>query len=143
MREEQEMSEQNAAKVRRLYEALNERDLDALDDLVAEDVVLHGVEGQGLNGLKHDWIAFTTSFPDGRMRLEDLVDFGDKVVARNTCEGTNTGEFFGGPPTGRPMSIIEVGVYRFEGGKVVEGWSFTDGEGMMLQLGLAPQESAS
>ncbi len=132
------MSKENAAKVEQLYQALNAHDYDALDELVAEDAVWHGMEAQGLEGLKHDWAAFTTSFPDGHMKLEDLVDFGDKVVARNTCEGTNTGEFFGEPATGRSMSIIEVGIYRFEGGKVVEGWSFTDGDGMMRQLGLAP-----
>jgi steroid delta-isomerase-like uncharacterized protein len=133
------VSKESAAKVELMYTALNEQDFDALDELVAQDAVWHGMEAQGLEGLKQEWRAFTTSFPDGHMKLEDLVEFGDKVLARNTCSGTNTGEFFGMPATGRSMSIVEVGVYRFEGGKIVEGWSFTDGEGMMRQLGLAPE----
>jgi predicted ester cyclase len=39
--------------------------------------------------------------PDLNARIEDVVSEGEKVYARLTVTGTNTGRFFGAPPTGR------------------------------------------
>jgi predicted ester cyclase len=40
--------------------------------------------------------------PDLNARIDDLVGEDDRVYARLTVTGTNTGRFFGAPPTGRP-----------------------------------------
>ncbi len=120
--------------------AFNERDLDALDGLVETDVVIHGAGGQGLDGMKEELRAFLTSFPDARAELEDLVDMGETVVFRDVCVGTNTGEFFGRPPTGRSLAITEVTALRIEGGKIAEAWYFHDNGSMMQQMGMSPAE---
>jgi predicted ester cyclase len=39
--------------------------------------------------------------PDLNARIDDMVAEGDKVYARLTVTGTNSGRFFGAPPTGR------------------------------------------
>jgi steroid delta-isomerase-like uncharacterized protein len=121
--------------------AFNDRDYDAFDRFVAEDVVIHNAGGQGLEGMKADIRDFIASFPDAYSELEDLVDMGDKVVIRDVCKGTNTGEFFGGPPTGRYVEILEITAYRIEGGKVAEAWYFHDEGSLMRQMGLAPAEA--
>ena len=126
--------------VERTLKAFNARDLDDLSEIFAPDVMIHGAGGQGLEGMKADLRGFVTSFPDARADLEDVVDMGDKVVFRDTCSGTNTGEFFGGPPTGRHIAFTEVTAYRIDGGKVVEAWYFHDEATMMRQMGLAPEE---
>lgn len=130
----------NTAIVERLLAAFNDRNLDALDDLLSPDVVLHGAGAQGLEGMKADIRGFVESFPDARADLQDLVDMGDKVVFRDVCSGTNTGEFYGGPPTGRRISYTEVTALRISGGRVVEAWYFHDDAEFMRQMGLAPEE---
>ncbi|MDP8974164.1 MAG: ester cyclase [Actinomycetota bacterium] len=43
--------------------------------------------------------------PDLNARIDDLVSEGDKVYARLTVTGTNSGRFFGAPPTGRSYEV--------------------------------------
>jgi predicted ester cyclase len=130
----------NTAIVEGLLRAFNEHDPEVLDAFVAPGVVVHGAGGQGLAGMKGDIGDFLTSFPDAHADLEDLVDLGDKVVFRNVCAGTNTGPFYGGPPTGRSIAYTEVTALRVENGKVAEAWYFHDEGSMMRQMGLAPAD---
>jgi hypothetical protein len=39
--------------------------------------------------------------PDLNTRIDDMIAEGDKVYARLTVTGTNSGRFFGAPATGR------------------------------------------
>ena len=130
----------NAALVEGLMAAFNDRNLDALDELMAPDVVIHGAGGQGVEGMKADLQGFVTSFPDAHADLEDVVDMGETVVFRDTCSGTNTGEFYGDPPTGRRISYTEVTAIRIVDGRVAEAWYFHDDATFMRQMGLATEE---
>jgi predicted ester cyclase len=40
------------------------------------------------------------------------------------------------PPTGRSFDIPMFGILRFEDGRAVERWGYSDTMAMMLQLGL-------
>jgi predicted ester cyclase len=53
--------------------------------------------------------------------------------------GANTGEFMGSPATGKSVTIQEILICRFSGGKMVEHWGLEDSMGMMQQLGLIPE----
>jgi steroid delta-isomerase-like uncharacterized protein len=130
----------NAGVVQGLIDAFNRQDYDALDELVATDVVIHNAGGQGLDGMKEDFRGFFESFPDATSVLEDLVDMGDTTVFRDVCSGTNTGPFYGGPPTGQHVDILEVTAVRIEDGKIAEAWYFHDNASIMRQLGMAPAE---
>jgi len=50
--------------------------------------------------------------------------------------GTQTARLYGLAPTGRRISVPEVGVATFAGGKWQEGWYFADELGALLQLGV-------
>lgn len=45
---------------------------------------------------------------------------GDRVVKRETFRGTQTGEFYGLPASGRSVTPAVLSVYRIAGGKVKE-----------------------
>jgi predicted ester cyclase len=78
------------------------------------------------------------AFPDIHVTIEDLIAEGDKVVARWTGGGTNTGEMMGMPPTGKAFKVTGVNTFRISGGKVVDTWVNFDTLGMMQQLGIVP-----
>jgi predicted SnoaL-like aldol condensation-catalyzing enzyme len=68
----------------------------------------------------------------------DLVAEGDKVAARRSYKGTHRGELLGIPPTGKPVQIGGISIFRLAGGKITEHWEQIDGLALMQQLGVVP-----
>jgi hypothetical protein len=60
------------------------------------------------------------SIPDLHAHIEDLVSEGDKVYARLTVTGTNSGRFFGAPPTGPSYEVSMFDYAKIEDGRIVE-----------------------
>ena len=134
-------TEDNKSIIRRYRAAHNQNNLDALDAIVAENIISHNaLPGlpPGLEGGKMAHRVFIESFPDGQTHTEDLIAEGDKVVERYIFTGTNTGAFMGAPPTGKKVQIESMSIYRFANGKIVEHWGENDSMGLMAQLGLMP-----
>ena len=134
-------TEDNKAIVRKYRAIHNQNNLDALDAIVAQDVLSHAaLPGlpPGLAGGKLAHQAFLASFSDIQATTEDLVAEGDKVVERYTAHGTHTGDFMGAPPTGKKFAIETIVIYRFANGKIVETWGLNDAQALMMQLGLMP-----
>lgn len=132
--------EQNKAIVRRFYEAINRRNLTALDELATPDFVDHDPSNPrgDLEGARQFFQAFSAAFPDARFDVEDLLAEGDKVVARFVVSGTQRGEFMGLPPTGRSFRASGIDIIRMARGKAVEHWGEFDQLGMLQQLGAMP-----
>ena len=134
-------AEDNKAIVRKYRAIHNQNNLDALDAIVAQDLVSHSaLPGlpPGLAGGKMAHQGFLASFPDTQTTTEDLIAEGDKVVERYTARGTHKGDFMGAPPTGKKFSIESIVIFRFANGKIVEMWGLNDGQALMMQLGLMP-----
>lgn len=132
----------HAATVRRLYDLINARDLDAFADLLANDFVEHE-ETPGLaptkEGVKSFFQMQLTAFPDLRMSVEDVVADGPKVVARVRYTGTQSGGFMGMPATDKSADVQLIDIFRFDDdGRVAEHWGVIDLMAMMQQLGFAP-----
>jgi steroid delta-isomerase-like uncharacterized protein len=139
---ERAMSEENKALARRGWEeVVNEKNLDALEEFYAPDVVWHELaqDIQGLEQARQFASTFFEAFPDIRITVEDMIAEGDKVVTRYTIRGTHKGEFFGVPPTDRQIALEGITIHRFAGGKIVEEWERYDNLGLLQQLGLAPE----
>jgi predicted ester cyclase len=137
-------AEQNKAIVRRIYkEFLDEFDPTAADELLADDVVLHGVrafgEGSGREIVKEGFSAFLSGFAERHTEVEDLITEGDRVVARHTHHLKHVNEVFGIPPTGQQLSVWGIDIFRFENGQIAEWWVLDDNLGMMEQLGVIPE----
>jgi steroid delta-isomerase-like uncharacterized protein len=135
--------EENKALVRRLVEGVwTTGNLDAADALLAPNMVDHAAQmGGGLGdreGFKNQVRMFRSAFPDGHTRIDDMIAEGDKVVLRWTDGGTHRGEFMGIAPTGRPVTITGIDIYRIADGKIVEYWCNEDELGLLRQLGAIP-----
>ena len=63
-----------------------------------------------------------SAFPDTHYEVDDLIAGGDKVVVRWRLLGTHQGDFRGTAPTGRPIELKGIAIYRVEGGKLMERW---------------------
>jgi steroid delta-isomerase-like uncharacterized protein len=81
-------------------------------------------------------------FPDFRLTVEDEIAAGDKVAARWTMTGTQEGEAFGVPATGKQVIHSGMTFYRLSNAKIVEIWFLADTLGMLQQLGAIPQGAA-
>ena len=133
--------EENKALVRRFDEEVwNGRNLSRVDELFADNHIFRAAGSPPLD--REDYrqmIAhFQDAFPDGRNTSEDLLAEGDKVVQRWTFRGTHQGAFQGIPPTGRPVTLTGISIWRVDGGTIVESWHELDTLGLMQQLGVIP-----
>jgi steroid delta-isomerase-like uncharacterized protein len=136
-------AEQNKAIVSRFYkEFLDELDAAAADELLADDVVLHGVrafgERSGREIVKEGFSAFLSGFAERHTEVEELIVEGNRVVARHTHHLKHVNEVFGIPPTGQQLSVWGIDIFRFENGRIAEWWVIDDNLGMMEQMGVFP-----
>ena len=61
--------------------------------------------------------------PDLRFTIDDLIAEDDRVTIRWTLHGTNTGPMFGRPPTGQPVELAAIVIFRIADGKIAERWA--------------------
>lgn len=123
----------NRSAYHRLLDVINESDdqvrEQALDQLCAPDVAAT---------IKPAFVTLFRAFPDLRVGVDELLEDGDKIVARQTVTGTNRGEFLGRAPTGKPVRYGEIFILRFAEGRVVEMWGAVDTLSCLQQLGVVP-----
>jgi predicted ester cyclase len=75
------------------------------------------------------------AFPDRIDVIEDIIADGDRVGLLFRVSGTQRGNFYGIPATGRKIDIHEIGFFRLVEGRIVETWFMADEAGLLLQLG--------
>jgi steroid delta-isomerase-like uncharacterized protein len=135
------MSVENEALVRRFFEDLcNGRQQDVADEIVAGDYVSHGPQAppaEGPEGVKARVAVYQESL-DGHWDVQEVFSAGDRVVARWTGSGTHEGELMGVPPTGRPIAVEAISVFRIADGKIAEEWTVWDALGLLQQVGAVP-----
>jgi steroid delta-isomerase-like uncharacterized protein len=76
------------------------------------------------------------AFPD--QRHEDVrfhVAHDDTIIAEFDLLGTNTGEFYGQPPTGKSFRVAVVAVFFFDGDRIVNERVYLDGASLIRQIG--------
>ena len=136
------MSEENKALVRRFYAEIDNNNLAAMDELVAEDYVDHSPPpfpglASGREGLKQAFEIFAKATP-GRHEIEDQIADGDKVVTRMTAYGVHADDLPGIPKTGNELRMTATVIHRIENGRLAEKWSDKDLLGFLRQLGVIP-----
>ena len=133
-------SQDNKALVRRFYEEIDKGNLDAMDELVAENYIDHNPPpfpglGSGREGLKKAFEIFWKATP-GYHRIEDQIAEGDKVVTRMTSYGKHEGDLPGAPATGNEMKMTSITIHRIENGKLAEKWAEKDMIALLTQIGV-------
>lgn len=138
--------EANKRLIRRFYEVIDAGEVDAIDELVADDYVDHNPPSfewlkPGREGLKQAFLVFGEATP-GRHVIEDQLADGDKVVTRLTAEGRYVGALPGiPPPAGQALRQSAIAIHRIANGRIVEHWSVRDDLGLTHQLGIGRPSS--
>jgi ketosteroid isomerase-like protein len=136
----------NATIVRRfLEEPMNTGNLAVFDELVSPQVVLRGLwhkpidpitktqadTWQGIDPLKDDVSYNRRVFRELQVRVEDLIEAGDTVVAHSRTQGTHI--------SGKTVDFQALDIIRLADGKVVEVAGQWDRLGYWQQLGFVPE----
>ena len=133
------MSEQNKAAVRRWFdEVWNQGRGDAIDELISERSIVHGLGPEALHGpsgFRPFHAAYRNAFPDIRVQIEQMVAEGDVVAVRWRATGTHSGNGLGWAATQRPVDFSGMLFVRVEDGRLIEGWNRLEQLGMMEQIG--------
>lgn len=141
------MSEENKAIVRRyVEEAVNQHNLEVLDEIFAPDFIDRTAppdQASGIEGLKQFFAMMDSGFPDFHVTVEDLIAEGDRVAVRFIFNGTHQGEFMGIAPTGEQVTMQGIDILRIADSRIVELWGQEDMLGMMQQLGAIPAPGES
>ena len=122
----------------RWFEAGDSGDLDAFDDLLHEDVVVHAPLGLATNGREAEkavWKAGLQGVPDILHEIQEMVSAGSTIVARVVVSGTHRGEFVGLPATGKRFEIDQATFVHVRDGKAAEIWEIADTASLLKQLG--------
>lgn len=136
-------TEINKAVTRRYYEEfINERRLDVLEEIVAEDAIDETRAYSGGSGDRDDFrqhaLWLWESVRDVKTTVTDLVAEGDRVVAYWRIEGIHHGTIFGVPGTGKPFTGTSISTITFRDGKVVRYTVLPDRLGIIKQLSDEP-----
>lgn len=140
--------EENKQVVLDMTQAINTRDLDALDSYMAPDIRRHSNATPGLvvenrNQFKAFLEADFASVPDSFQTVNIILGEGDKVAVHATYEGTQAGNFGPFPPSGKRLKIAFIGILRLEDGLIAEIWVEWDNLNALTQLGHFPPPEAN
>src|SRR3954447_23898688 len=136
-RQSMSTSENNEALVRACFENASQGNFDALDDIVAEDYVLHP-EDIGLDGLKQMVQGYRNALTGLRVTVNQQFTAGDYVATRFTITGRHDGDLMGTPPTGRDVAFTGITISRCEQGRIAEEWEIADIVSLLGQVGALP-----
>ena len=122
--------------VRDYLKAFNEQNRDTMTELLADDVVEHGIneELHGVDEILDFLDAHFATFPDYSGSTEAVVSEDDTVTVRYSVSGIHSGEYRDIEPTGHTVEWTGIAMYRTEGGEIAEIWLEEDRLGLLEQL---------
>jgi len=133
-----EIAAANKELLRRFYkEVYADWNMARVDEVVSPQFISHDwPEGSptGPKAFRDYYSDILSTVPDARYEVDDLIAEGDRVVVRWRLLGTHQGEFRGIPPTGRPIVLKGIAIYRVEDGRLVERWVVSDLAGVLEQI---------
>lgn len=105
-------------------EFVNRRNLEVADVNFAPDFVDHGSDvppgtPPGPQGAKQYVGGALKRFPDMHVTVEDVIAEGDKVVVRNTWQGTDRN-------SGKKLRFGGIVIWRVAEGKLAERWAYLE-----------------
>ena len=123
------MSASNKAAVQHLFnQGLNDHNLSLMMELLSDCTFHMPLVGE-LKGesLSQFFASLVTAFPDIHRTMEELVtDNVCTVVIRWIVTGTHLGPFMGIAPTGKPINVTGMSMYRISSGQsLTSGWNGT------------------
>ena len=139
------MSQENKEIAHRWFEEVwNKKRLSAIGEMAHAKTV-----GQGQ--VLHDGVIdleefqkfaqhLQSAFPDMKVKIEDTVAEGNRVVVRWQAHMTHLGQFLRYPPTNKKIAISGITILGIENGKIAAGWDKWDQLGLLEQIGAVPEQ---
>ena len=117
----------NKALIRHVFEkVIPTGDAAAMRELVTPGWIDHDpLPGQpaGVEGAEYVVSTMHGAHPDLCFSIDDLIAEGDRVTIRWTLRGTSTGPMLGRPPTGKPVELAAIVIFRITDGRIAERWA--------------------
>ena len=134
---------ENVRIVSAMIEAINDRDLDGLENVVAQNVVRHSaatpdVVVTNINEFRDFLVADISTIPDSVQEIDIIFSSGEYVAIRARLIGTQTGPMGPFPASGNRLELPFIGIIRIENSKVAEIWVEWDNLSALSQLGHFP-----
>jgi predicted ester cyclase len=127
----------------RMYKHWNEGDMKAFYEMLHPNVVDHGGDSQGREGVAKILDHVRSAFPDFVYTVDQVLVDGDMLCVRLTATGTQKGDFFGYPATNKKVTWTETRVCRVVDGLTTDHWANIDSMGMLSRLGHIPPPGKS
>jgi predicted ester cyclase len=74
----------------------------------------------------------------GHWDVREVLSVGDRVIVRWIGRGRHEGELMGVAPTGAPIEVDAISLFRVADGKITEEWTVWDALGLLQQVGAVP-----
>ena len=127
------VSERNAEVVRRYLRVFETEEIAEFEELLAEDVLVHGAGFHGQGRRFPEGAVLTPGLSHCRVQVDDLFSAGDRVTVAFTLTYTHD-------RSGRDLTMTGIKSYRLREGRIVEFWGETDLYGLLRQAGLVPEQ---
>jgi steroid delta-isomerase-like uncharacterized protein len=137
------MSQDHDTLLRRWFEEVwTQGREEAIDSLLAEDCIAHGlgepgVAVRGPAGFKPFWRALREAF-EVRIAVEETISDGERAACRWHGVFLHRAPFLGIAPSGKRVEAGGMSFVRIRDGRIVEGWNNWDLFGLLQQLGGIP-----
>jgi steroid delta-isomerase-like uncharacterized protein len=134
------MATANVALIQRWFDEVWNFGLEAaIDELLKDDVIAHGLSPVGLpvigkKGFYEFYGQFRGAFPDIRVTIEDVVSDGDKTATRLSATATHLGDQLGIAATGKKIAITAMVFARWDDGQIAEAWNLIDMQALLSQI---------
>ena len=125
-----------AVAMRVFNEILTQGRFEVADEIYSPDFQNHGAHRTIDLKTDQDYArAEKKALPDLRIEVQRLIAEGDFVAALGTIRGTHTSGGYGGlPPTGTPIEIRGITIWRIVDGKIRDEWTSFDELGAYSQV---------
>jgi predicted ester cyclase len=123
---------------RNTEEVQSDGDFELFEDLFDDDFVDHTPQPgttPDKDGVRVLYQRLREAFPDFHADIQWQSAAGDLVTTYKVYRGTQTGDFLGVAPTGRPVEFETVDVMRVVNGKITEHWGVGNLLKVMIQIG--------
>lgn len=133
-------SSKNKELLKRFYkEVYVDWNMEVADEMLSPDFVSHDWPEHGQKGpraFRDYYAALRKAVPDASYEVKDLIADGDRVAVRWEMHGTHLGNFPGidMAPTGQPITLKGVAIYRVSNGKLMERWVVSDLYGLLKEV---------
>lgn len=121
-----------------LFAAGDAGDLDAFDQYLHDDVVVHapaGLSTVGLESERESWRKAKLAMPDLHHEFVDVLSSPTIVAARTIVTGTMHGSYGGLSAEGRSFKVDQAVFAHVRDGKIAELWEIVDVASLREHLG--------